>query len=519
MSDKVKDKLKQLPNKPGVYFHKSKTGEIIYVGKAAILKNRVRQYFQNSRSKDSKTMALVEEIYDIDWIITDSELDALFLESEMVKRYMPKFNVLLRDDKSQCFIRINMKDEWPTVTMTRNPADDGAEYYGPFFNSYAIRKALRYLRRVFPYLPKERKMMQSKLDEDLGLSPKKSDGSENYKVNLRKLISYIKGNRKQITKELEKEMNNLAKEYEFEKAAKIRNKLMAMKELQRRIMFGDKEFMDISKDKALTDLMDLFGLLRIPYRIEGFDISHMSGKNVVASMVVFVNGVSSRSDYRKFKVSEKNDDYANMYETIYRRFGERNMKSWGKPDLVFIDGGKPQLSAAIKALKDRNVKISVVGIAKRDEEIVVSKSGSNVILDKVLSYKNEKDPTVRVYEDDNFVFLNLHVNQMNAGSHSKNMMSRKQRNTYEDIIMLYQRIRDESHRFAVQYHSVLRQNKSKKSALDEIPGIGPITKKKLLRKFKSIKSITSDKNELIKVVGEKKAEEIFKHLEIDNDKK
>ena len=191
-------KLKTLPRSPGVYFHKSASGEVIYVGKAAVLRNRVRQYFQDSRGRDNKTMALVAEIHDTDWIETESEVDALFLESEMIKRYMPRYNVLLRDDKSQTFVRINMKSQWPVVSLTRNPADDGADYYGPFYNGFALKKALRYLRPIFPYLTHERRPGQSKLDEDLGLSPKVSDGPQAYKANLRTLISYIKGNRKAI---------------------------------------------------------------------------------------------------------------------------------------------------------------------------------------------------------------------------------------------------------------------------------------------------------------------------------
>lgn len=152
----LEDKLKTLPRSPGVYFHKSKDGEIIYVGKAAVLKNRVRQYFQAARNLDAKTMALVAEIYDTDWQETESEIDALFLESEMVKRYMPRYNILLRDDKSQMYVRVDMKSEWPHVSFTRNPADDNAEYYGPFYNGYALKKALRYLRKTFPYYTKPR---------------------------------------------------------------------------------------------------------------------------------------------------------------------------------------------------------------------------------------------------------------------------------------------------------------------------------------------------------------------------
>nr|MBP9738884.1 GIY-YIG nuclease family protein [Candidatus Saccharibacteria bacterium] len=151
MNTQLQAKLKTLPRDPGVYFHKSKTGEVIYVGKAAVLKNRVRQYFQTSRPFDPKTEALVSEIYDTDWITVETELDALFLESEMIKRYKPRYNILLRDDKSQLYIRIPMKDTYPAVSFTRGPMDDGADYFGPYYNGWAVKKAMKHLRKIFPY--------------------------------------------------------------------------------------------------------------------------------------------------------------------------------------------------------------------------------------------------------------------------------------------------------------------------------------------------------------------------------
>jgi len=257
MNDTLKQKLKDLPHRPGVYFHKDIRGDIIYVGKAAVLRNRVRQYFQSSKTMDVKTLALVAEIVDTDWVEVESEIDALFLESEMVKRYMPRYNVLLRDDKSQMYVRIDMKSEWPTVSFTRNPMDDKAEYFGPFYNGYALKKALRYLRRIFPYYTKQQKSTDSKLNMQIGLHPDKTDGSANYKATLRQLISYIKGNRVLIAKELEKAMKKAADLHQYEKAAHLRNQLNAMKELQRRVMFGDREFINIEKDKALSQLKDL----------------------------------------------------------------------------------------------------------------------------------------------------------------------------------------------------------------------------------------------------------------------
>lgn len=525
VNQRLQQKLKTLPRTPGVYFHKSASGEIIYVGKAAVLKNRVRQYFQDSRGRDNKTMALVAEIADTDWIETESEVDALFLESEMVKRYMPRYNVLLRDDKSQMYVRIDMKSEWPTVGFTRNPADDGAEYVGPFYNGFALKKALRYLRRIFPYLTRQRRPGQSKLDEDLGLSPRLSDGPAIYKANLRKLISYIKGNRKAIAAELERDMKTAAGLHDFERAADLRNKLSAMRELQRRVCFGDKEFLDISKDKALADLAKLLCLKNIPVRIEGYDISHMSGRQVVASMVVFTNGASDRAEYRKFKVSEKNDDTGNIHQTIFRRLSERHLKGWGRPDLLLIDGGKGQLAAAIKARDERGITVPIISIAKREEELLVHKIGSQVDTAFIEQMRLQPRTDIAIHEDGEVYVANLHPSQRNAGSHSKNLrasteQTRNKRPTTDesslattDIVKLFQRIRDESHRFAVSYHTALKRQQQTKNQLEEIPGIGPKTRQKLIRKFGSVTGVSrASLQELSIVIGEQKAKTVAAFL-------
>ncbi len=515
MNTALETKLKTLPRSPGVYFHKSKSGEIIYVGKAAVLKNRVRQYFQSSKNFDPKTMALVNEIDDTDWVETESEIDALFLESEMVKRYMPRYNILLRDDKSQTYVRIDMKSEWPHVSFTRNPADDGAEYFGPFYNGLPVKKALRLLRQVYPHYTKPPAKHTSRLEEELGLSPRQSEGSEAYKQNLKKLISYIKGNRVALTRELETSMRQAAAMQDFEKAAELRNRLNHMRELKRRVMFGDREFLDISKDKALSDLTALLGLKNTPKRIEGYDISHMGGTNVVASMVVFTNGVSNRSEYRKFKTKlEHNDDTYNMHETLHRRFSEKNIKSWGMPDLVLIDGGKGQLDAALKAMEERNVAVPTISIAKREEEIIIHSTRSHISEETVEKLRSLKVPGVGIFNEGAYTVVNLHLGQRNAGAHSKNLGGGMSVSPYADITKLFQRIRDESHRFAVSYHSVLKQKKQTASALEDIPGIGPETRKKLIRTFGSLRGVMAkDVAEIAAVVGKAKAERIYTHLQ------
>ncbi len=517
MTTALEAKLKTLPISSGVYFHKDKTGEIIYVGKAAVLRNRVRQYFQSTRDMDVKTRALVAEIYDTDWIETESEIDALFLESEMVKRYMPRYNILLRDDKSQMFVRIDMKSQWPHVSFTRNPADDGAEYYGPYYNGFAVKKALRYLRKVFPYFTKPRQQSdRADLDVHIGLSPALGVTGDEYKASLRKLIRYIEGGRQTITREIEKEMRQAAGLHNFEEAAQLRNKLHNLRELQQKIMFGDREFLDISKDKALSGLVDLFGLPKIPVRIEGYDISHMSGTNVVASQVVFMNGVSSRADYRKYKTKiERNDDYANMHETLYRRFSDKNIKAWGLPHFILIDGGKGQLDAALRAIEERGIVVPVVSVAKREEEIIIHATRSNIQTNILDQYRDNPAPGVSVERVGEYYTVNLHAGQTNLSPHSKNLRGSSAQQTYSDIVKLFQRIRDESHRFAVSYHTVLKRAKQTASILEEIPGIGPTTRRKLIKTFGSLRAVREASPDAIaQAIGPAKAQMIRTYLQL-----
>jgi excinuclease UvrABC nuclease subunit len=385
----LETKLKDLPKEPGVYFHKSRQGEIIYVGKAAVLRNRVRQYFQASRNRDPKTEALVEEIYDTDWMVVESELEALFLEAEMIRRYMPRYNILLRDDKAMSYIRIDYSSDYPTVTTTRRPLDDGAMYFGPYFSTFGVRQALKFLRRIFPFAThKPQGHKRASLYYHIGLDPGLEDGRtslEDYRKNLRKLIAVIQGKRTFIVREIEKDMKN---------------------------------------------------------------------------------------------------------ETIGRRLSEKNLKQWGKPDLVLIDGGKGQLDAAIQA---RNAagqsQIPFIGLAKREEQIVIQKGKSNVTLNEQAMHGLGGFAT----ESDDFILVNL--------PHSTN------------AVKLLQRIRDESHRFAVSYHSVLKVKRQTASVLDNIPTIGPTTRKKLIKTFGSMRGVLQARDQdLVHLLGEKKAAILQQYL-------
>ena len=494
MNPKLKEKLATLPKTPGVYFHKNAEGQIIYVGKAAVLRNRVRQYFQESRFRDTKTDLLVSEIDDVDWIEVDSEVDALFLEAEMVRRYMPRYNILLRDDKSSCYIRISFKERAPLVSVTRRPYDDGADYYGPFLQSGPVRKALRYLRKAFPYSTHTTLPSRACLDYHIGLCPgPETDDYDRslYLKNLKRLVAYIKGSQNKVIGELEKEMQRASKAHSFEQAANLRNKLLAIRSLRAQVLFGDKEALDLSKDHALADMMDLFKLTSAPRRIEGFDISHMSGTDTVASMVVFVNGVSDKRNYRKFKMRiPGNDDFAHMNEVILRRLSEKNVSSWGLPSIMLIDGGKGQLGAAIAARDQLGLKVPMIGLAKKYEEIVVHKEKSFVVINdkKLLELRG-----FRTDESNDFVRLDIPNNA--------------------NIVKLLQRIRDESHRFAVSYHSVLKTGRQTASMLDDIPGIGPVTKRKLLTHFGSVNGLkVAAETEVAEILGKKKAHKLMPYL-------
>lgn len=508
----LETKLKDLPKEPGVYFHKSETGEIIYVGKAAVLRNRVRQYFQASRRRDPKTEALVSEIVDTDWMVVDSELEALFLEAEMIRRYMPRYNILLRDDKAMSYIRIDYDSEYPTVSTTRRPLDDGARYFGPYFSTYGVRQALKILRRIFPFATRRVPgQKRATLHYHLGLDPGLEEGKtslEDYRANLRKLMAVIEGKRTAILREVERDMKRAAKASEFEAAAKLRNQLFALQNLNKQIIFSDKEFLDISKDQALAGLMELFKLPTYPKRIEGYDVSHMQGTDVVASMVVFTNGVSDKGEYRKFKTSERSDDANNMYETVFRRFSETNIKKWGMPNLLLIDGGVPQLNAAIRAQSARGTHVPVTSIAKNNDELVVEQEGSNMDVGNLVT-----DSAKFVRHERSYFFVNLHPGQYKSSGHSTNLRGVRGARKYDDVVKLIQRIRDESHRFAVSYHSALKIKHQTASVLDDIPTIGPATRKKLIKTFGSMRGVMQARDwELEKIVGTKRATILRQYL-------
>jgi excinuclease ABC subunit C len=284
--------------------------------------------------------------------------------------------------------------------------------------------------------------------------------------------------------------------------------------LSQQIVFSDKEFLDIAKDRALSGLTELLRLPEHPKRIEGYDISHMQGTNVVGSMVVFTNGVSDKGGYRKFKTSQRNDDPANIRETLLRRLSEKNLKEWGVPDLILIDGGTQQVSAAVEAQAERGTRVPIIGVAKREEEIIIKTDGSNIDVSGLAS-----GAEYTVQESSGFVIINLHPGLFKSSGHSLNLRSGfnpqggEKIHKYDDVIKLIQRIRDESHRFAVSYHSTLRSKQQTASMLDNVPGVGPATRKKLIKTFGSTRGVLQATDaELAEVLGPKKAATLRQHL-------
>lgn len=470
MHNNLKKQLKELPNTPGVYFFHDKNGEIIYIGKASILSRRVKSYFQKNH-KDNKTPILVKNINSIDWIQASSEIEALFLEAEYIKRHKPLYNIELKDDKNFIYIKVTINDEFPAITLVRRPSDDKARYFGPFVAGYQVKQALRYLQRIFPYYTKPARSHSSKIEYQIGILPAPDISPKEYRTRVQRLMLIFSGKSSVLIRQIEKDMNRAAKLKNFEAAAQLRNQYLALKGLSTKIVFGKEETFDIELDKALAELAKLLSLKSSPHRIECYDISNFAGGDAVSSMIVFTNGVPDQKQYRHFKMRTQGpNDFAMMRETLGRRFSDRN-KAWPKPDLIIIDGGKGQLNSALDAMGKLNVKIATVGLAKRYETIIQRDSSTTT------GYNNYN------FED-------------NSG-----------------ILHLVQRIRDEAHRFAVDYHTLVRKKRTQHSALDDIPGVGPATRKKLLKKFGSVSSIKGASiNDLAKIVDAKKAKVIYEHL-------
>lgn len=584
---------------------KDEKGKIIYVGKAKSLKSRVSSYFRNNKHDSAKTRILVKKIQDLEYILTDTEAEALILENNLIKKHKPRYNIDLKDDKTYPFIKVT-REEFPRVMVTRNIVKDGSQYYGPYTSVGALKETMELLKRLFPFRSCNNTMFRNQrpcLNYHIKKCYAPCAGKisrDDYREIISNIESFLKGQKNEIEKNLVKEMERAAKELEFEKAARIRDKINAVRQIMERqkIVTGKEEDQDViglytrgrqavfqvffirngrmsgrdtfevtsaleeaeesiledflktyyinkpflpreilipfqvedkelieetlssevnhkikllipmrgknkellnlvtenarnymeniivkkeeAEKEALLELKEKLGLTEIPKRIECFDISNIQGSDNVASMVVFSGGCPDKKAYRKFKIKSftGSDDFRAMNEVLGRRLEEGlkgNEKFLPFPDLIIIDGGKGQLSSAIRALEEKGLagKISIVSLAKKEELIFLPGSPEPVVLDR-----------------------------RGAGLH------------------LVQRIRDEAHRFAITFHRSLRTKRNLESVLDDIEGIGEKRKKLLLKKFGSVYNIVkADLEELfeIKEIPKNVSEKVYNYLRTHED--
>lgn len=370
--------FKKAPNKPGIYFFKNKAGKILYIGKAANLRLRLLSYADAKMLGPAKAR-MVGEAAKIEWRELESEIEALIEEAAAIKRFRPRYNIVFRDDKQYLFVGFS-KEKFPKILITHQ-RNKNLEYIGPFTDGGALRLVLKSLQKIFPYCTckerHKRPCQRYEIGRCLGICcvPEKifedaSEREKQYQKNIRAIKNILKGRRRDVLKNLEKEMHKLSRAQKFEQARKLRDQIFALENIFRHAPVIRRE-LGPERQKALVAIKDLLGLADIPLRIEGYDISNLQGTNAAGSMVVFEEGAPKKEDYRLFKIRYKKtpDDIAMLQEVLLRRLKH---DEWPLADLFLIDGGLGQLNAAKQVLDLYQLKIPVVSLAKREEELWLS---------------------------------------------------------------------------------------------------------------------------------------------------
>ncbi|MBI5123708.1 GIY-YIG nuclease family protein [Candidatus Roizmanbacteria bacterium] len=425
-----------LPSKSGVYVFLNDQNAVLYVGKAKDLKSRVSSYFVNPDLLIGKTKILVSQIKKIKITIVESELEALLLEAFYIKKYKPKYNILLKDGKSYILIRITIKDDYPKVLLSRKNDDKNSFYFGPYPSAGAVRLVLKTIRKIFPYQSVLNHPKRVCLYHHLGLCPcppvfASNELKKGYRKNIRGIIRMLECESQKIMKELEKERDSLSASENYEEALELQKKIKALSIIT--TPFRQAFEYDVNpnlrsdiRQQEIDQLMDVLNKnsfkLKQLERIECYDISNIQGTNATGSMVVLTNGEIDKSQYRKFKIKKdgKPNDFAMMKEMLKRRF---NHDEWSEPDLIVIDGGKGQVSSALDALAQKGRSIPLIGLAKREETIVIP----NI---PVIASEAKQS------QEENFTEVLIPKNT--------------------PALQLIMRIRDEAHRFAITYHKKLR---------------------------------------------------------------
>jgi len=408
MSEKeLKDKIAGMPDAPGVYLMKDKSGQVIYIGKAKSLRKRLSTYL--GRDLSSKTIALMSCVDDIEYQLCQNESLALLLEASLVHKYKPKYNVSLRDDKSFPVVKIT-HEEFPAIYITRKRVADDSRYFGPYTNAKLLKVALKIIRRNFPYRSCKKLPQKACIYYRLKLSPAPCIGKiskQDYAKTIKNICLILEGKTDALIKKLSQEMNLKSKEQKFEEAAKIRDQIEALS------VMAESSSRSSRKD-ALEDLKNLLQLAKLPERIEAFDISDISGKEATGSMVSFFRGMPDKNNYRRFRIKtiQSIDDYKMLAEVIQRRYSRLIRENLAFPDLVLIDGGRSHLLTAQREMNKLGIGMPLISIAKDRENIYVQDRINPIRLDSDIPALN-----------------------------------------------LIRRIRDEAHRFALVYHHLLRRKK------------------------------------------------------------
>ncbi|MDD2751899.1 MAG: excinuclease ABC subunit UvrC [Candidatus Omnitrophica bacterium] len=403
--DKLKTIIGKMPDAPGVYLMKDAQGAVIYIGKAKSLKKRLLSYL--SRDLASRTVALISHVQDIETRLTQTEGLALILEASLIHKFKPKYNVMLRDDKSFPWIKIS-NEEFPGICITRKREPDGSRYYGPYTSAKLLRAALKIIRKYFPYRSCKQLPRKACIYYRLGLSPAPCIGKiskSEYAATIENISLLLEGRTDALIKNLTQQMLLQAKEHRFEEAAKSRDQIAVLGSV---IPHSPGPLSQME----LEDLQGVLKLERTPWRIEAFDISNISGKEATGSMVSFYRGNPDKNNYRRFRIKTVQgvDDYKMLSEVVSRRYSRLVRENLGLPDLILIDGGKGHLLTAAKELEKLGLSIPLISIAKEHENIYL---------------KNRQQPLRLSFQS--------------------------------PALNLIRRVRDEAHRFAVSYHHILRR--------------------------------------------------------------
>ncbi len=476
MGTTLQERIADLPDQPGVYLFKDAQGRLLYVGKAVSVRKRVGSYFRRHaatlglpralHSRISPRIAqMVRQVADVACVRTTSEAEALLLENELIKRHHPRYNVSLRDDKTYPMLKITV-EPFPRLVVTRRRLADGAQYFGPYTEAALMHQAVAFMRKVFPLRTCRRFPKTPCLEYHLGqcLAPcARYIDARGYQRIVEDLAAFLRGEREGLLRDLVRRMRQASRHERFEEAARLRDQIQALSSVI------------VAKEKSLVagPLEQLQAALKLPTppnRIEAFDISNIFGDFAVGSLVVFAEGKPHKAHYRHFRIETVRgiDDYAMMREVIRRRYGGSLSEELPRPDLILVDGGKGQLSAACDELRTLSLGVPTIGLAKRFEHIVTPGSETPIVL----------LPT-------------------------------------SPVLHLVQRIRDEAHRFAITYHRTLRGKQASASLLHEVSGIGPTRALRLVRHFGSVRRVAQGRAvEIARVakVSPAQAQDVLRYL-------